>query len=176
MVLFAPDPVFAEKKITQNQNCEMFYSLYKDIGESKFRDRYQKIPRIFDCLKLYKNPNWNFQVKGETDQYFDSLKSKQGISEYADVKISILSKNPTGKLKYVIKFEACSNQIVSKPYFLIKSDGDRYLAASGIILQGSKCSTFRAEINTISPRTIQVEYVDDPSKYENLKTKRLSLV
>ena len=176
IILSTPDLAFAEKKITRSQNCEVFYSLYKDIGESKFRDRYQKIRSISDCLRLYKSSGWNFLGKAETDQYFDSLKSRQKGSQPVEVKINILSKDPTGKMKYVIKFEACSNQTISEPYFLIKSNGDKYLASSGAILQNNKCSTFRAEINAVSPNTIQVEYVKEPNKYESLKTKRLSLV
>jgi len=175
LVLSNTELAFAAKKSTSNQNCEVFYSLYKDIGESKFRDRYQKIPSISNCLKLYKSSSWNFMGKAATDLYFDSLKSKQKSDQPIEVKINILSKDPTGKLKYVIKFEACPNQTVPEPYFLIKSDGYKYLATSGVI-QNNKCTIFRAEINAVSPSTIAVEYVKEPGKHEHLKIKRLSLV
>ncbi|MEM2160359.1 MAG: hypothetical protein QXN55_05325 [Candidatus Nitrosotenuis sp.] len=166
--VISPSFAFAEKTKPQNDNCKAKYNLYREIGESKFKEKYQKKPKILDCLNLYKNSNWDFAGKGKIDQRFDSSNS--------NVKINILLKNSIGQQKYVLKFEACSKQSITKPYFLIKSDSDKYLTFPDVNLQSSKCSTFRSEINAASPSTIQIEYVNDPGRYENLKTKRLSLV
>lgn len=176
-VMLEPGPVFAEKKTGINdERCKMFYSLYKEIGESKFVDRYQKNPKLLECVKLYTNQNWTFVGKGKIDSYFDSLKAKSKLTENPDVRFNILTKNTVGKMKYVIKFEACSNRTISDPYFLISSDADKYLTQVKIFLQGNKCSTFRAEIHAKLTSSIQVEYVNHPEKYENIKTKTIYLV
>lgn len=170
------DSAFAEKTKLQTDNCKTIYSTYKEIGESKFKEKYKRKLDIFDCVKLYKNPSWTFSGKGKTDQYHDSLKSQTKTSVNSDVKINLLLKNSIGQKKFVLKFEACSKQAIQKPHFLIKSDIEKYLVFSETTLQSNKCSTFRSEISTASPSTIQIEYVKEPNKYENLKTKKLSLV
>lgn len=170
------DSAFAEKTKLQTDNCKTIYSIYKEIGESKFKEKYKKKSSLLDCAKLYKNPSWTFSGKGKIDQYHDSLKSSIKTSVNSDVKINLLSKNSIGQKKFVLKFEACSKQTIQKPHFLIKSDAEKYLVFSETTLQNNKCSTFRSEINTASPSTIQIEYIKEPNKYENLKTKRLSLV
>lgn len=154
----------------------MFYSLYKEIGESKFADRYQKNVKIFDCIKLYKNQNWNFAGKQKIDKYFESLKNKSQINESSDVRFNIIKKDAIGKMKYVIKFEACSSRTVQEPYFLITSDADKYLASANAYLQGNKCTAFRAEIHAKSSASIQVEYVNELNNYKNIKTKIINLV
>ncbi len=170
------DSAFAEKTKLQTDNCKTTYSTYKEIGESKFKEKYKKKSSFLDCVKLYKSPSWTFSGKGKIDQYHDSLKSQPKISVNSDVKINLLLKNSIGQKKFVLKFEACSKQAIQKPYFLITSDAEKYLVFSETTLQSNKCSTFRSEINTTSPSTIQIEYVKEPNKYENLKIKRLSLV
>jgi len=170
------DSAFAEKTKLQTDNCKTIYSIYKEIGEPKFKEKYKKKSSFLDCVQLYKNPSWTFSGKGKIDQYHDKLKSQPKTSVDSDVKINLLSKNSIGQKKFVFKFEACSKQAIQKPYFLITSDAEKYLVFSETTLQSNKCSTFRSEISTTSPSTIQIEYVKEPNKYENLKTKRLSLV
>lgn len=177
LILFEPTLAFAEKKTGINdERCKMFYSLYKEIGESKFQDRYYKNSKILDCLKLYKNQSWTFVGKGKVDKYFDSLNKQSKINEYSDIRFNILTKNAIGKMKYVIKFEACSSKTVPDPYFLILSDSDKYLASAKTYLQGNKCSAFRAEIHAKSTTSIRIEYASDLGKYENIKTKTIYLV
>lgn len=175
-IVMSFDFAFAENKKLKNDNCKTKYGTYKEIDELQFKEKYRKKPDLLDCVKLYKNPDWTFSGKGKLDRYYDSLKTQSKTSEISEVKVSLLSKTLIGQKKYVFKFEACPKQSIQKPYFLIKSDVEKYIGFSETILQSNKCFMFRSEINTSSPSTIQIEYVKEPNKYENLKTKRLSLI
>lgn len=175
-VLFNQDAFGQQKTRLEQQNCIILYDIYKEIGETKFREKYDKRTNIIDCIKLYKNPHWNFVGKGKVDKYFDSLHVKEQQSESTQVNVNILGKSPIGKLKHIVKFEVCSNKAMQGSQFLIRSDGDRYVGYSNTALQSGKCTLFRAEINAKSPSSIQIEYVKSLDQERALKLKKLQLM
>lgn len=175
-MLFDQTAFGQQKTRLEQQNCVILYDIYKEIGESKFREKYEKRINIVDCMKLYKNPHWNFVGKSKVDKYFDSLQVKKQLPESTHVNVNILGKSPIGKLKHIVKFEACPNKALQGTQFLIKSDGDRYVGYSNVVLQNGKCTLFRAEINAKSPSSIQIEYVKSLDQERSLKLKKLQLV
>lgn len=175
-MLFDQTAFGQQKTRLEQQNCIILYDIYKEIGELKFREKYDKRTNIIDCIKAYKNPHWNFVGKDKVDRYFDSLQVKKQQLEPTQVNVNILGKSPIGKLKHVVKFEACSNKAMQGSQFLVRSDGDRYVGYSNMALQSGKCTLFRAEINAKSPSSIQIEYVKSLDQERSLKLKKLQLM
>jgi len=161
-----------EAKVDENM-CKSMYERYKALGEQKFREKYKNKSFLNDCIKLYKNPNWYFVGKSKIDKHYEKLNVlMQNTTEEKKITVKILSSISIGADKYLVKFRACAEKsTIQKPSFLIKSQFEQYLGLSSKVLQIGKCNDYHAQIKTKQTSNIQIEYVSDLSKHQNIKTK-----
>ncbi|HEX9846452.1 MAG TPA: hypothetical protein VGA92_08350 [Candidatus Nitrosotenuis sp.] len=161
-----------EAKVDETM-CKSMYERYKVLGEQKFREKYKNKSFLNDCIKLYKNPNWYFVGKSKIDKHYEKLNAlMQNTTEEKKITVKILSSISIGADKYLVKFRACAEKsTIQKPSFLIKSQFEQYLGLSSKVLQVGKCNDYHAQIKTKQAANIQIEYVYDLSKYQNIKTK-----
>ncbi len=164
----------ADAAVDENM-CKSMYEKYKSLGEQKFREKYKNKSYLNDCIKLYKNQNWYFVGKSKIDKHYEKLNSlmqNEVVEKKIDVKI--LSSTPIGTDKYLVKFRACAEKFqIQKPSFLIKSQIDQYLGTASKVLQVGKCNDYHAKVKARQASNIQIDYVSDLSKYQNIKTKPL---
>ena len=161
--------------VVDERMCKLMYEKYKSLGEQKFREKYKSKSYLNDCVKLYKNPNWYFVGKSKIDQHYEKLNSlTQNTITEKKIDVKILSSIPIGTDKYLVKFRACAEKSqIQKPSFLIKSQIEQYLGTSSKVLQVGKCNDYHAQIKARQASSIQIDYVSDLSKYQNIKTKAL---
>jgi hypothetical protein len=163
-----------EAKVDENM-CKSMYERYKALGEQKFREKYKNKSFLNDCIKLYKNPNWYFVGKSKIDKHYEKLNSlMQNTTEEKKIDVKILSSISIGSDKYLVKFQACAEKSpIQKPSFLIKSQFEQYLGLSSKVLQAGKCNDYHAQIKARQLSNVQIEYVSDLSKYQNIKSKTI---
>jgi|GEM_PF-2701834 len=170
---------YADKALSPTviKECEKLYVKYRELGEADFTAKYSYKAYFYDCLKLYKDPNWTFSGKDKIDNYFDKidaakLKSTSGTSDIKSVKI--VQKLKVGKENYYLKFQACASDTgIAKPTFLIQSDKEKFIAKSSKNLQSNKCLSFSTEITSKYSDSIVLKFVNDGPIYQGLKVKAI---
>lgn len=161
----------AEAKVDENK-CRFYYEKYKELKESKFIEKYKNKSFVYDCLKLYKDPNWYFVGKNKIDRNYEKLDILLNGNNKIDVKI--LSTITLGQDKYLLKFRTCSEkQTVAQPAYLIKSKIYQFIATSNKILQAGKCYDYSVQVKAKSSSNIQIEYLSDLSKYAGIKSRTI---
>jgi hypothetical protein len=98
----------------------------------------------------------------------------QNTTEEKKVNVKILSSISIGADKYLAKFRACAEKFpIQKPSFLIKSQFEQYLGLSNKVLQAGKCNDYHVQIKAKQMSNVQIDYVSDLSKYQNIKSKTI---
>ena len=165
---------FAEVKVDQNV-CKQMYVRYKELGNQKFQEKYKDRRSIYDCIKLYKNPEWNFTGKNKIDKYYSHLEllTQNNMGKKADVKI--LYYISTGSDKFLVKFKACADTTFLKPSFLIQSKVEQYIGFTEKVLQKGTCNDYRTYVNAKYQSDIRIDHVVDLSNYKHVKSGYLRI-
>lgn len=159
----------------QLKQCEYLYFNFKKFGEKEFLYRYSFKSFVKECVKLYNDPNWTFDGKDKIDRYFEKLESANTSEKSTtnEVQVSITSKYRIGETRYVISFEACTNNSRTLAVFLIYSDIDKFIGISQRLIPQDSCSTYWTNVYANSPNSIGIEYVKDLHEHANLLKKPL---
>ncbi len=165
---------FAEVKVDQNV-CKQMYVRYKELGNQKFQEKYKDRRSIYDCIKLYKNPEWNFTGKSKIDKYYSNLEllAQNNMGKKADVKI--LYYISIGSDKFLVKFKACADTTFLKPSFLIQSKVEQYIGFTEKVLQKGTCNDYRTYVNAKYQSDIKINHVVDLSNYKHVKSGYLRI-
>lgn len=162
----------AEGKVNQNK-CIAMYERYKELGEQKFREKYSYKSGLYECIKLYKNPDWYFVGKSKIDKNFEKIQSSFKNGNDDKVNIKVTSTTLLGKEKYLVKFQACSEKSIQKPSFLIESRIDKFIAESGKSLHAGKCQSYHTQINSKDTEQIKIKFVSDHAEFVNVKYRKI---
>jgi hypothetical protein len=158
--------------MADENKCKSYYEKYKELKESKFIQKYKNKSFIYDCLKLYKNPDWYFVGKSKIDKNYEKLDSLLSADSSQKLDVKILSVVSIGQEKYLVKFRACSDkQHIVQPAYLVTSKIEQFIATSSKVLQAGKCYDHSVQVKAKSSSNIQIEYLPDVSKYQGLKLK-----
>lgn len=165
---------FAEAKVDQNV-CKQMYVRYKELGNQKFQEKYKDRRSIYDCIKLYKNPEWNFTGKSKIDKYYSNLEllMQNNMGKKADVKILYYISMGSGK--FLVKFKACTDTTFLKPSFLIQSKVEQYVGFTEKVLQKGTCNDYRTYVNAKYQSDIKIDHVIDLSNYKHVKSGYLRI-
>ena len=165
---------FAEVKIDENM-CKQMYVRYKEMGNQKFQEKYKDRQSIYNCIKLYKNSDWNFVGKSKIDKYYSNLESlsHNNMSKKADVKI--LYSISTDSEKFLVKFKACTDTTILKPSFLIQSKSEQYIGITDKILKKGTCNDYRTYVNAKYQSDIKIENILDLSNFKHIKSGNLRI-
>ncbi len=154
--------------------CKLTYERYKELGEQKFREKYTSKSFLNDCVKLYKDPYWYFVGKNKIDKNYEKINLLMKGTDEKKVSVKILSSMSLGKENFLVKFRACAEKsTVMKPSFLIKSPIEQYVALSGKSLQTGKCNDYNVPVKARQTSAVQIEYVSDLSKHQNIRSKTI---
>lgn len=165
--------VSAEAKFDDNM-CKLVYERYKELGEQKFREKYKNKSSHYECIKLYKNPNWYFAGKSKIDKNYEKIGLLMQNDKEKKVNVKILSSMSIGQEKFLIQFRVCAEKsAIMQPSFLVKSQIEQYVAISSKPLQTGKCNDYNVPIKAKQTSNIVIEYVSDLSKYQNIKSKMI---
>ncbi|MEM2785439.1 MAG: hypothetical protein QW652_02100, partial [Candidatus Nitrosotenuis sp.] len=147
---------YAEAKVDENK-CKFYYEKYKELKESKFLQKYKNKSFTYDCLKLYKDPNWSFVGKNKIDKNYEKLDALLSVGSSQKLDVKILSMISIGQEKYLVKFRTCSyKQSVVQPAYLITSKIEQFVATSNKVLQERKCYDHSVQIKAKSSSNIQI--------------------
>ncbi len=164
---------FAEVKIDE-KICKEMYVRYKDLGNQKFQEKYKDRQSIYNCIKLYKNSDWNFVGKSKIDKYYSNLELlSYNMGKKADVKI--LYSISTNSEKFLVKFKACADTTILKPSFLIQSKSEQYIGITDKILKKDTCNDYRTYVNAKYRSDIKIENILDLSNYKHVKSGNLRI-
>ena len=165
---------FADVKADQNV-CKQMYVRYKDLGNQKFIEKYKDKRSVYDCIKLYKNPDWTFIGKSKIDKYYSHLEllTQNNMDKKADVKI--LYSISTDSDKFLVKFKACADATFLKPSFLIQSKVEQYVGFTDKILQKGTCNDYRTYVNAKYQSDIKIEHIVDLTNYKHIKSGYLRI-
>ncbi len=165
---------FAEVKIDENM-CKQMYVRYKEMGNQKFQEKYKDRQSIYNCIKLYKNSDWNFVGKSKIDKYYSNLESlsHNKMGKKADVKI--LYSISTDSEKFLVKFKACADTTILKPSFLIQSKSEQYIGITDKILKKGTCNDYRTYVNAKYQSDIKIENILDLSNFKHIKSGNLRI-
>jgi len=165
---------FAEVKV-DDKMCKQMYVRYKEMGSLKFQEKYKDRQSIYNCIKLYKNSDWNFVGKTKIDKYYSNLEllSHNKMGKKADVKI--LYSISTDSEKFLVKFKACTDTTILKPAFLIQSKSEQYIGITDKILKKDTCNDYRTYVNAKYQSDIKIENILDLSKYVHVKSGNLRI-
>jgi hypothetical protein len=163
---------FADVKV-DNNICKQMYIQYKDLGKQEFIEKYKDRRSIYDCVKLYKNPDWTFVGKSKIDKYYSNIEllTQNNMNKKADVKI--LYSISADSDKFLVKFKACADTTILKPSFLIQSKTEQYVVLTEKILQKGTCNDYRTYVNAKYQSDIKIEHIVDLSNYKHLKSGKL---
>lgn len=165
--------VSAEAKFDDNM-CKLMYERYKELGEQKFREKYKNKSSYYECIKLYKNPNWYFAGKSKIDKNYEKLGLLMQNAEEKKVNVKILSLVSIGQEKFLVQFRACvEKSAILQPSFLVKSQIEQYVVLSSKPLQTGKCNDYNVPIKAKQTSNVEIKYVSDLSKYQNIKSKMI---
>jgi hypothetical protein len=165
---------FAEVKVDENL-CKQMYVRYKALGNQKFQEKYKDRQSIYNCIKLYKNSDWNFVGKSKIDKYYSNLEllSYNNMGKKVDVKI--LYSISTGSEKFLVKFKACADTTILKPSFLIQSKSEQYIGITDKLLKKDTCNDYRTYVNAKYQSDIKIENILDLSNYKHVKSGNLRI-
>jgi len=166
--VFAIPTAFAETKINENI-CKEMYFRFVELGERKFLEKYKGKSSVYNCIKIYANPDWSFAGKNKIDRNYESLTKLVRGDTDKGANVSITSSRIISEGKFLIKFRACADTTLQKPSFLIKSKTEQYIGVSEKILQNGKCSDYHAQIKAKYREEITIMHVLDPTKHPDIK-------
>jgi hypothetical protein len=167
---------YSESTLSKEElkQCEYLYFSFKNLGENEFIYRHSFKSFIKDCVKLYIDPDWTFEGKDKIDKYYEKQEAANTSEPIpSEVQVLITQKYRISETRYVISFEACTQNSKMQSVFLISSDIDEFIAqAQRLISQGS-CSTYWTNVFANTPDSIEIQYVKDLQKYPNLPKKEV---
>lgn len=170
--------VHGEEKLSDNQlkQCEYLYFNYKKFGEKEFVYRYSFKSFIQECVKLYKDPDWTFTEKDKIDKYFEKQEAAKAAEQKqkSEVTVVITHKYRIGDIRYVISFDACTENSKTQAIFLLYSDIDKFIGTSQRLIPQDSCSTYWTNVNAKLPNSIGIQYVDDLKEHAHLLKKQLN--
>lgn len=136
--------------------CEVRYEAYKSLGEQRFVDRYRGTSIVSDCLKMYKDPGWNFAGKSAIDRHYDKIAEKSKADLLQPV---LLEKKFVSGGKYSVAYKMCAkDKQVAQPAFLVSSKFESFLAVASGSIPANGCKTYSVQVKSPSS-DISVKYV-----------------
>lgn len=168
---------YSESKLSNDQlkQCESLYFNFKKLGETEFIYRYSFKSFIKECIKLYNDPEWTFSGKDKIDKYYEKQEAAKNAEPHttSEVQVSITQKYRIDETRYVISFEACTQDKKMQSVFLIYSDIDKFIATSQRLIPQDSCSTYWTNVYAKLPDSIGIQYVKDFQEYANLQKKEV---
>lgn len=165
------DPVIASDQVIVTKprinQCSVLYQAYKNIGKLQFVAKYDYITFINTCVKLYKDPIWNYQGEDRIDKLNERfLDLNQSITEERaklsyTPKVTILSKIDIGQGKYNVKINACAgDEKIIKAKILVKSTIEAIEIGSAKDLPENSCRTYVAQLYAKNPANITASILE----------------
>lgn len=156
-----------------NQICAALYDSYKELGETKFSEKFGTKKNSKDCIGLYNNPNWNFKGKGKIDSFYEQKQSKKNTVK-AETKI--FGAKYIGNGNYLVKFNICTKDVrISQPIVLVESKSDKFLAVTYFAIQPNSCKSYQAQARASSENEFTVRFVNDLTdpEFKSIKIMKL---
>lgn len=146
------------RTIQDSYKCEIRYEIFKSLGASKFVERYKGTSIASDCLKLYKNPAWNFVGKSAIDRHYNKIVETKA----AQLQTEILEKKALGGGKYSVAYKVCAkDRQILQPTVLVSSRFEGVLAVASNPIPSNTCKVFSVPIKSPTLNEISIKYVPD---------------
>lgn len=165
------DPTITSQEVTVTKprinQCSVLYQTYKNVGERQFLSKYKHVVFAPTCVKLYKDPVWNYQGEDRLEKLDEKfLQLNQKIKEERsklsyEPSVNILSIRDIGQGKFDIKFNICAGDTpIDKAKVLVKSKIEAIQVGSNKDIPANVCRTYVTEIHANNSANIEISFLE----------------
>jgi len=167
----AIDPTIASDNVVVTKprinQCSILYQAYKNIGASQFFAKYDHINYIKTCVKLYKDPVWQYEGEDRVNKLNERfVELNQPVKEERlklsyTPRVEVISKIDAGQGKYNVKFNACAgDERIDKAKILVKSEIEAVQIGTSKDIPENVCRTYVVQLFANNPANIQITILE----------------